>query len=219
MTEVKENGIRFTTFTDPEGNKFDLADEKEAPRPRQVWRFASSLGEQQRMRSPETLLLSIGHFARMTHLSVKTLRHYHDIGLLEPAEVDPATGYRRYTEQQVPIAQVIRRFRDLGMPLEELSAVVHTEDAAARNAVITRHLAQMEDQLRQTRETVASLRNLLDNPAAPVPVEFRSTAPTAVLAGRAVLGSDQVPGWLSPALAELPPRSPPPLGQPDVPAS
>ncbi|MEU6484079.1 MerR family transcriptional regulator [Streptomyces sp. NPDC046887] len=150
-----------------------------------------------------TALLSIGDFARMTQLSVKTLRHYHDIGLLEPADVDPSTGYRRYTEQQVPLAQVIRRFRDLGMPLEELSAVVRTEDVAARNAVIMRHLAQMEDRLRQTRQTVTSLRDLVDNPSAPVPVEFRSTAPTSVLAVRAVLGQDEVPGWLPQALAEL----------------
>lgn len=149
------------------------------------------------------VLLSIGDFARMTYLSVKTLRHYHDIGLLEPAEVDPSTGYRRYTPAQVPLAQVIRRFRDLGMPLEELAAVVRAPDVDVRNAVIARHLAQMEDRLRQTQETVRSLRNLVDNPSAAVPVEFRSTAPTPVLAVRAVLDQDEVPGWLSQALTEL----------------
>jgi DNA-binding transcriptional MerR regulator len=37
--------------------------------------------------------LAIGDFSRMTHLSVKALRHYHDVGLLVPAEVDPASGY------------------------------------------------------------------------------------------------------------------------------
>ena len=62
--------------------------------------------------------LAIGDFSRATHLSVKTLRHYHRIGLLEPADVDPDTGYRRYTTEQIPTAQVIRRFRDLDMPLE-----------------------------------------------------------------------------------------------------
>ena len=55
--------------------------------------------------------LSIGDFSRATHLTVKTLRHYHQIGLLEPADVDPHTGYRRYTTDQIPTAQVIRRFR------------------------------------------------------------------------------------------------------------
>jgi DNA-binding transcriptional MerR regulator len=41
--------------------------------------------------------LAVGEFSRMTQLSVKTLRHYHQVGLLEPAEVNPDTGYRYYT--------------------------------------------------------------------------------------------------------------------------
>lgn len=53
--------------------------------------------------------LSIGDFSRATHLTVKTLRHYHRTGLLEPADVDPHTGYRRYTAEQIPLAQIIRR--------------------------------------------------------------------------------------------------------------
>lgn len=61
-------------------------------------------------------LLSIGEFATVTHLSVKTLRHYHDEGLLEPERIDPHSGYRYYSTAQVPTAQVIRRFRDLDMP-------------------------------------------------------------------------------------------------------
>jgi DNA-binding transcriptional MerR regulator len=63
-------------------------------------------------------MLSIGDFSRVTHLSVKTLRHYHEVGLLEPAEIDPSSGYRHYALAQIPIAQVIRRFRDLEMPVE-----------------------------------------------------------------------------------------------------
>lgn len=50
--------------------------------------------------------LSIGDFSRMTHLSVKALRHYHDVGLLEPAEIDRWSGYRYYRPDQVATAQV-----------------------------------------------------------------------------------------------------------------
>ena len=56
-------------------------------------------------------LLAIGDFARATHMTVKTLRHYHENGLLEPAEVDTETGYRttfvaaeRVSESRVPPA-------------------------------------------------------------------------------------------------------------------
>src|SRR6266851_6400241 len=48
-----------------------------------------------------TPTLAIGDFSRATHLGVKTLRHYHEIGLLEPVDVDPATGYRRYAPDQI----------------------------------------------------------------------------------------------------------------------
>ena len=64
-----------------------------------------------------SVMLSIGDFSRMTHLSIKALRHYHEVGLLEPAEIDRDSGYRRYDAGQVAVAQVIRRFRDLGMPV------------------------------------------------------------------------------------------------------
>ena len=65
-------------------------------------------------------LLTIGEFSRMTFLSVKTLRHYHETGLLEPARIDPSSGYRFYDVSQVATAQVIRRFRDLDLPIERL---------------------------------------------------------------------------------------------------
>src|SRR4029078_8643175 len=64
------------------------------------------------------LRVTIGDFSRMTHLSVKALRHYHEIGLLEPVAVSPESGYRLYDVDQVPTAQVIRRLKDLGMPLD-----------------------------------------------------------------------------------------------------
>jgi DNA-binding transcriptional MerR regulator len=66
------------------------------------------------------VLLPIGDFSRMTYLSVKALRHYHEVGLLDPRRIDPATGYRLYDPSQVSTAQVIRRLRDLGMPLEDI---------------------------------------------------------------------------------------------------
>ena len=80
--------------------------------------------------------LSIGDFSVITHLSVKTLRYYHQVGLLEPAEVDPHTGYRRYQVEQIPTAQIIQRFRDLDMPIDEVKAVLAAPDLDTRNALI-----------------------------------------------------------------------------------
>src|ERR1700758_5780524 len=95
--------------------------------------------------------LTIGEFSRITHLSVKTLRRYHEAGLLQPAQVDPHTGYRYYATAQVPTAQVIRRFRELGMPVREVREVLATTDPQARSALIAGHLERLERQLRQNQ--------------------------------------------------------------------
>jgi DNA-binding transcriptional MerR regulator len=92
------------------------------------------------------------------------LRHYHELGLLEPAGVDADSGYRRYAAEQIVTAQVIRRFRDLDMPLQDIQIVLHAPDVETRNRVISNHLARLESSLARTRETVASLRGLLNRP-------------------------------------------------------
>ena len=142
-----------------------------------------------------TVLLTIGDFSRMTHLSVKALRHYHDVGLLEPAEVDRASGYRLYDAGQVPVAQVIRRFRDLGMPVDEVKSVLDAPDVTTRNQVIVAHLERMEDQLAQTQATVASLRAVLEAPGVPAPVEYRTVGPTTTLAIREHVTSADLESW------------------------
>jgi DNA-binding transcriptional MerR regulator len=116
-----------------------------------------------------TTRVSIGDFSRMTFLSVKALRHYHEVGLLPPVEIDPGSGYRRYDLAQVPTAQVIRRLRELGMSLEDVRVVIDAPDVHARNAAISAHLRRMEGELEQTRTTVKSLRMLLDE-TAPAPI-------------------------------------------------
>jgi DNA-binding transcriptional MerR regulator len=147
--------------------------------------------------------LAIGDFSRMTHLSVKALRHYHDVGLLTPAEIDPVSGYRFYEPGQLPAAQVIRRFRDLGMPLDEIKEVLQAPDVATRNEVIVAHLQRMESQLAVTQSVVASLRSLLDRPPAPVAVEHRSVGPVRALAIRGPVSLPELDEWLDAAQREL----------------
>ncbi len=147
--------------------------------------------------------LTIGEFSRATHLSVKTLRHYHDVGLLDPESINPSNGYRYYSEDQVATAHVIRRLRDLEMPVADVKALLATDDASARNALIARHLERLEDDLARTREAVTSLRNLLERPDTPLAVEHRSVAATPAIAIRDTVDSDDLVIWWRGALGEL----------------
>src|SRR6266567_1166113 len=144
-----------------------------------------------------TARVAIGDFSRMTHLSVTALRHYHEVGLLSPAEVDPGSGYRFYALEQVQTAQVIRRFRDLGMPLDEIREVLNAPDAAARNQVIVTHMQRMESQLAVTQSVVASLRSLLERSPAPIAVSHRLVSGTCAVAIGDQVSSSGLDSWLS----------------------
>jgi DNA-binding transcriptional MerR regulator len=133
----------------------------------------------------------------MTHLSVKALRHYHDVGLLEPVEVDHQSGYRYYEPDQVPVAQVIRRFRDLGMPLDQVRAVLEAPDVATRNKAILTHLEHMQSELARTQATVAGLEALLTGPPSQLPVSYRALPAVEALAIRQVVEvADFAPWWM-----------------------
>jgi DNA-binding transcriptional MerR regulator len=149
--------------------------------------------------------LAIGDFSRATHLTIKTLRHYHRIGLLEPADVDPSTGHRRYTTDQIPTAQVIRRFRALDMPLEEIHAVITTPDLAARNELVAGHLRRLEATLARTQEAAASLRAILEPPpdATPVAIEHRRMPAAPAAAVSQVIDVTEATAWYQGALGEL----------------
>jgi len=148
-------------------------------------------------------MLTIGDFSRMTHLSVKALRHYHDMGVLAPAAVDPFTGYRSYDTSQVGSAQVIRRLRDLGMPLDSIAAVLAAPDLEARNREIAAHLTRMERQLEQTQASVAALRALLTGPAVRPAIELRTIAAVTALAVREVVDAAELNDWGSEAFDAL----------------
>jgi DNA-binding transcriptional MerR regulator len=146
--------------------------------------------------------LSIGAFSRLTHLSVKTLRYYHETGLLEPAVVDPDSGYRYYRPGQAHSAHLVRRFRDLGLPVADVKAVLAAPDLAARNAILAGHLDRMREQLRQTEAAVDSLHRMLAGPA-DVAIEERvlDGGPTISVAAN-VLRQD-VSSWWWDAMASL----------------
>ena len=149
-----------------------------------------------------TATVSIGEFSRLTYLSVKTLRHYHDVGLLAPVDIDAHSGYRRYSTDQVTRAHLIRRLRGLDMPIPEIRAVLEAPDTGTRDAALRAHLERMEAQLQRTRDAVASLRALL-TPAAPLTVEYRTVAAFPALAIRDVVGRDVIGDWCGSSFALL----------------
>jgi DNA-binding transcriptional MerR regulator len=108
-----------------------------------------------------------GEFGAATRLSPKALRLYADQGLLVPAAVDPATGYRRYHRDQVPRGRLIARMRALDLPLARIATLLAL-DPPARRAELRAWLSAQETQLRQRRQLVEAL-DAADRPATAVP--------------------------------------------------
>ncbi len=148
-------------------------------------------------------VLSIGDFSRVTHLSVKTLRHYHEVGLLIPAEVDARSGYRSYAIEQVATAQLIRRFRELDMPIDRVRHVLAAPDLAARNRLIATHLAELEVKLAETQASVSSLRRLIEVGPAAIEVATRVAGAARGLGIREMVTRAELVAWWRGALGEL----------------
>jgi DNA-binding transcriptional MerR regulator len=106
-------------------------------------------------------LLSIGRFARLTGLTVKALRHYDVQGLLSPAYVDDWTGYRYYTADQDREAIVIRRLRELELPLDEIGAVLHADPDTVRERLAV-HRARLQGRAVEVQQLIGALDRLIE---------------------------------------------------------
>lgn len=146
--------------------------------------------------------MTIGDFAARTHLTIRTLRHYHEAGLLEPASVDPASGYRYYTADQIPTARLVHRLRELDLSIPEIRTIL-SEGPTRRAEIVSGHLARLEDELRRTRSSVTALRRLLDPEAPALDVDVRTVPARSVAAVRDVVTSGEVADWFAAASERL----------------
>jgi DNA-binding transcriptional MerR regulator len=113
-------------------------------------------------------MLSIGEFARLGQVSPRTLRHYGALGILEPAHVDPATGYRSYELRQLVDLRRVLALRDLGIGLEPIRELLEADGGVSieqlrgmlrlRQAEISASVAEQQDRLRR----VATLLDALE---------------------------------------------------------
>ena len=113
--------------------------------------------------------LTIGVFASKSGLSVSALRFYDGAGLLMPSDVDPATGYRIYDEDQLETAALIRDLRRLEMPI----AAIHTflaADAETRQKHLRTHLDEMTSRVREAEHLTAQLEARIRDMEGPNPM-------------------------------------------------
>ena len=112
------------------------------------------------MRTQQTgeKLYSIGQFSKLTTFSIKTLRYYDEEGILKPAVVDPATGYRQYTAAQLDLARALCSLRFLHLPVETLREFASDPSADHRSAIFEHHIQQLEHEVSSLNNRIRTMR-------------------------------------------------------------
>jgi DNA-binding transcriptional MerR regulator len=152
-------------------------------------------------------LLSIGAFARRSRLSLKALRLYDRSGLLVPADVNPATGYRRYRESQLLRARQIVMMRRAGIPLAQVAEIIAAPGPAAAESLAA-YWAETERRFSVQRELVSWLRtSLLSGLDVDVSgghdIRVREVPEQLVLTEKRSLKITELKRWLPEALTRL----------------
>ncbi len=152
-------------------------------------------------------MFAIGEFARHGRVSVRMLRHYDAIGLLEPVRVDPATGYRVYEADQLSRLNRIVALKNLGFTLQQVASILdgHVTAAELRGMLKLRH-AELQEQiatdaarLAQVEARLLAIESEASEPA-PVVVKRVAAVRVAELTGTA---AGYEPQFITPVIQPL----------------
>jgi effector-binding domain-containing protein len=155
-------------------------------------------------------MIKIGDFARLSQVSVVTLRYYDEVDLLKPVKVDHFTGYRFYSADQLPRLNRILALKDLGFSLEQIKIML--TDALTLEQLremLTRQHEEIEKRIFEERNRMqrieARLRQIESEDKMPTYDIVIKTVPAIKVAARRVTipTNDQVPEYLGPAYTEV----------------
>src|SRR5262245_37169708 len=108
-------------------------------------------------------MYSIGEFSTISGITVRTLRFYHELGLLVPAKVDPATNYRAYDERNLETAKVVAALRGLEFSLEDIRNIL-TECRDDQDVVgqLERQQAMLTGKVRHYQALLDAINQLIE---------------------------------------------------------
>ncbi len=104
-------------------------------------------------------MLRIGEFSKLSRVSIRMLRHYDDIGLLKPAEIDQFTGYRYYSPEQLPVIGRITALKDMGFSLADIVKILEIYE---NRDELDDYLMKRQLELQEISKTMQKQMRLLD---------------------------------------------------------
>lgn len=107
-------------------------------------------------------MFKIGDFARINRVTVKALRHYDSLGLLQPEKVDSFTGYRFYSASQMPKLNRILALKDVGFSLDEIAIILKKNmDSEQVLSLLDLKEAEVMDKIKSEQERLSRIKNLI----------------------------------------------------------
>ncbi|MCK6585417.1 MAG: helix-turn-helix domain-containing protein [Anaerolineales bacterium] len=101
-------------------------------------------------------MLKIGEFSRLSQVTIKTLHHYDELGLLKPAQIDPITNYRFYTVEQLPRIHRIVALKEMGLSLEQIGILLEKElPTEEMRGMLRMQQAQIQQQVNEAQRQLA----------------------------------------------------------------
>lgn len=125
------------------------------------------------MKNGVDLLLPIGEFSKMCQVSTKTLRYYEEIGLINPDEIKPKTGYRYYSIRQLKKMIFINRLKSYNFSLEEIKAILELEEEQAEEklcSAFNRKRKEIQEKLNDFEYTLKQISNDILNLERGIPI-------------------------------------------------
>ena len=104
-------------------------------------------------------MLKIGDFSKLSRVSIRMLRHYDELGLLRPVKIDSDTGYRYYSESQLPIAGKINALKDMGFGLAAIGEIL---SSGGEKEMLEHHLRLKQAELLELSQQTSYRLRLLD---------------------------------------------------------
>jgi len=155
-------------------------------------------------------MIKIGDFARLSQVSVVTLRYYDEMDLLKPVKVDHFTGYRYYSADQLPRLNRILALKDLGFSLEQIKFMLADSLALEQlRGMLKMQRSEVKKRLSDEQERLmrieARLRQIELEDKMPNYDVVIKTAPAILVASRRVTipTNDKVPEYLGPAYTQV----------------
>jgi len=156
-------------------------------------------------------MFTIGDFAQLGRVSVRMLRHYDAVGLLLPARVDPATGYRFYTAVQLHRLNRLIALKDLGLTLDQVRVVLDEEVSVEQlHGMLSLRRAELRQQIladsARLRRVEARLRAIEREGAMPTDEIVVKAVPAVRVARVSATAASYEPEDIGPVIQPLYPQ-------------